>query len=275
MALDFPSSPTNGQVYGNFVYSTAKGAWQAKPITGKVTTSATAPSTPSNGDEWFNTNDGNLYVYYNDGDTSQWVQVKSDATLSSTIGNRVTTLETYPSGLVPIIPTSITVGGTGSVAANGVVTFTATGAISLNGIFSSAYTEYKIFGRWVADADRGYAWRWRANGVDKTDAYYHHMQIWSGGAGVVTSSSQNATYHGYSLGHRFVSFEGTFTGGAQNTLTKTMAATYNGLNSATTQNEVHIANGFMRESAYVADGLTMFCSSGNVTGQLQVFGVRR
>lgn len=93
MALDFPSSPTNGQVYGNFIYSTAKGAWQAKPITGKVTTSATAPSTPTNGDEWFNTNDGNLYVYYTDVDGSQWVQVKSDATLSSTLGNRVTSLE--------------------------------------------------------------------------------------------------------------------------------------------------------------------------------------
>jgi hypothetical protein len=92
-ALDFPSSPTNGQVYGNFMWSSSKGAWQAKPITGKVTTSATAPATPSNGDEWFNTNDGNIYVYYTDVDGSQWVQVSSDATLSSTLGTRVEALE--------------------------------------------------------------------------------------------------------------------------------------------------------------------------------------
>lgn len=29
MALDFPSSPTNGQVYGNYYYNSARGAWNA------------------------------------------------------------------------------------------------------------------------------------------------------------------------------------------------------------------------------------------------------
>ena len=145
MALDFPSSPTNGQVYGNFIWSTAKGAWQAKPITGKVTTSATAPSAPSNGDEWFNTNDGNLYVYYTDVDGSQWVQLKSDATLSSTLGNRVEALETTKIGLVPLIPNSVTINaGTASVNAVGEISFTGGSSLTVNGIFSSTYRNYKI-----------------------------------------------------------------------------------------------------------------------------------
>lgn len=205
--------------------------------------------------------------------------VNSGSRLTS-VEARATALEladstTNKSGLVPIIPTSITTGGTGSVSASGVVSFNASGIISLNGIFTTDFVEYKIFGRWVADADRGYGWRWRANGTDKTDAFYHHTQIWNGGGSVGTSNGQNNTFHGYSLGHRFVAFEGTFTGGKQTTLVKTMNATYNGLNSATTQNEMHFSNGVMRESGYSADGITMFCSAGNMTGHLQVFGVRR
>lgn len=38
-----------------------------------VTTSDTAPSTPADGDLWWNSTDGNLYVYYDDGTSSQWV----------------------------------------------------------------------------------------------------------------------------------------------------------------------------------------------------------
>ena len=38
-----------------------------------VTISATAPGDPDNGDMWWNSVDGNLYIYYTDVDTSQWV----------------------------------------------------------------------------------------------------------------------------------------------------------------------------------------------------------
>ena len=36
--------------------------------------SETAPADPINGDFWFDTSTGNIYVYYSDADTSQWVQ---------------------------------------------------------------------------------------------------------------------------------------------------------------------------------------------------------
>jgi hypothetical protein len=110
MALDFPSSPTDGQVYDNWIYSSTKGAWEAKPLTaGVATPSPTAPLAPKQGDLWYNTEDGNTYVWYTDVDGSQWVQLKSDATLSSTLGTRVEALETTKIGLVPIMPTSVSV----------------------------------------------------------------------------------------------------------------------------------------------------------------------
>jgi len=41
---------------------------------GRYTTSETAPSTPTAGDAWFNTNNGKTYIYYSDGSSSQWVE---------------------------------------------------------------------------------------------------------------------------------------------------------------------------------------------------------
>ena len=40
-----------------------------------VTTSDAAPSSPSAGDLWYNTNAGGLFVYYQDANSSQWVEV--------------------------------------------------------------------------------------------------------------------------------------------------------------------------------------------------------
>ena len=39
-----------------------------------VTTSSTAPTSPNDGDLWFDTDELKTYVYYNDGTSSQWVQ---------------------------------------------------------------------------------------------------------------------------------------------------------------------------------------------------------
>lgn len=40
-----------------------------------LTKSASKPSTPSNGDMWFDTSNGQLFMYYNDGTSSQWFQI--------------------------------------------------------------------------------------------------------------------------------------------------------------------------------------------------------
>lgn len=80
-ALDFPSSPTNGQVFGNWVYNSTKQAWQSTPLTpAKTVNSPTPPSSPAAGDQWFNTNNGSLYIYYTDANTSQWVESRAPIT---------------------------------------------------------------------------------------------------------------------------------------------------------------------------------------------------
>ena len=93
MAIDFPSSPTNGQVYGNYTYSTAKGAWTAtaqsplKAVVGDV-----APSSPTNGTLWLNSTDGYMYVYYTDGTSNQWIQTGGPAYANESGYRYVTTV---------------------------------------------------------------------------------------------------------------------------------------------------------------------------------------
>ena len=54
------------------LYFTEGRAQDATP--GRVTSSITAPTSPSNGDGWLDLDDGSLYIYVNDGVASQWIQ---------------------------------------------------------------------------------------------------------------------------------------------------------------------------------------------------------
>ena len=84
MATNFPNSPSNGDthVFGGttYTYNSTKGVWKAAVSSGggggaSVTTSDTAPSSPSDGDLWFDSSVAKTYIYYNDGSSSQWVQM--------------------------------------------------------------------------------------------------------------------------------------------------------------------------------------------------------
>lgn len=78
MALDFPASPTNGQVYGSYVYNSTVGAWQAREDSATVATISTVLPTSANpGDIWYDSDDGTSYIYYDDGTSAQWVELLS------------------------------------------------------------------------------------------------------------------------------------------------------------------------------------------------------
>ena len=78
MALDFPANPTDGQVYGSYIYSVSKGVWQSREESAAVAvTSPTPPVSANNGDIWIDTSDGIAYFYYSDGTSSQWVEMMS------------------------------------------------------------------------------------------------------------------------------------------------------------------------------------------------------
>ena len=73
-AIDFPNSPTVGQTLtvGQRTWQWNGSVWESDNDRSFVrTVSATAPSAPVLGDEWFNSATGRLYTYYD----SYWIEI--------------------------------------------------------------------------------------------------------------------------------------------------------------------------------------------------------
>ncbi len=82
MALTFPSSPTNGQLYvdtvtGNrYIYDSSKNLWKYAANNVGMTIGAAPPPTTSvaPGAMWYNSETGRTFILYDDGDSKQWVE---------------------------------------------------------------------------------------------------------------------------------------------------------------------------------------------------------
>jgi len=105
MTLQFPSSPTNDQVYENYIYNSTAGAWQKLPgnAFADAAVSDTPPVNPNNGDLWLNSADAKMYIYYNDGDSSQWIAavggtVPSQGKILQVVSTVKTNTETISTG---------------------------------------------------------------------------------------------------------------------------------------------------------------------------------
>jgi hypothetical protein len=77
--LDFPTNPSDGDTFNNYIYSATKGAWRIQPnvpaVTSRFYVSDTAPAEPVNGEIWLNSADGNTYIYYVGENGGQWIEI--------------------------------------------------------------------------------------------------------------------------------------------------------------------------------------------------------
>ena len=76
-SLNFPVSPADGDYYQGFEYDETFGVW--KRVGGSGAASMTVSETPpvqglTSGAMWLDSGTGNTYIYYEDGDTNQWIQ---------------------------------------------------------------------------------------------------------------------------------------------------------------------------------------------------------
>jgi hypothetical protein len=264
MPLDFPPSPTNGQAYQGYVYSTTVGAWQAKPSAqSPFYTSDTPPSNPVTGDSWFNTNDGTMYIYVYDGNTYQWVEHRSEIARSQV-------------GLVPIVPTSIAVAsGTGSVSSSGVVSFTTATSISLNGVFTSAYTNYRMIIRIpTTSVAAQLTYRFRSAGTDNSTSNYY--QSWF----INRSTGATQTNNGSGVANTLVSWAAAYTndwtmwiGDVMSPALVTKKNIFGKGAGADSTSFYHVDSSSMfNASTFSFDGITLFPSAGNMTGTVQILG---
>lgn len=260
MALDFPTSPTNGQVYGAYVYDSSITAWRSKGVAQAATyVSDTAPSGAVQGDMWYRSTDGTTYVYYKDADTSQWVEIRSE-------------IATSQIGLVPVKPTSVSVtSGSATVSGSGVISFSGVTDLQLNGVFTSAYQNYRAVFAFYASSTGELRQRYSVNGTVQTDANFG----WAG-----NSANSAGTQGGYSGSGIDWGAGGGFQNSTGNLLISDISSpAING--TITRQNSSWGAwNGQWQAATFsmgynngqVVDGIRYYVTVGTMTGTVRIYG---
>jgi hypothetical protein len=95
MPLNFPNSPTDGQIYtdsttGNrYSWDNTRQIWKWSPNTVSTSVSSLPPGSPAQGTLWWNTELGRLFIYYVDEDTGQWVEASPVPGVNTGISNTV------------------------------------------------------------------------------------------------------------------------------------------------------------------------------------------
>ena len=157
MAINFPNSPSNGDTHvvgsKTFVYNSTTTSWSVQGgASASVTVSDTAPASPSDGDQWFNSTSLKMFVYYADGSSSQWVPASpqqtgpagtdgTDGTDASNPNPTITSIS--PSSYDGTTGTSITIIGT-NFDIGSVVSFIDAGGNSVNASTTSIVSQAEL-----------------------------------------------------------------------------------------------------------------------------------
>jgi hypothetical protein len=174
-------------------------------------------------------------------------------------------------GLVLVKPSSV-VNGTDN--GKGTVSFSAVSTVSLNGVFSSTYTNYRILWKGNASGAVGVKLRLRAAGSDVTSGNYFYEEFVANGTSV--SASRASTQTGFALGamsnnfKHFIQTELASPFLAEETNYESKSA----YNNTTSTHLFYTLAGFCSVTAS-ADGFTLYADSGTISGEVSVYGYNK
>jgi hypothetical protein len=175
-----------------------------------------------------------------------------------------------PSGLVLVSPSSVS--GTGASVSNGLVSFTGTSHIFVNGVFSSQFKNYRLVLNGVGSLGTvaNVRWRWRAGGVDFDNNYNTRMWYNSNG-NFTTANSNNATHTEWQYAAN-IQFMWTMDIFNPNLNTSTSFINHHQCFGGT-DNLVGETHSF-QNATRIYDGFSINPTAGTMTGSLSVYGVR-
>jgi hypothetical protein len=183
------------------------------------------------------------------------------------------------SGLNLVSPTSIASGGGSSSASGGAVTFTGVTSISLNGVFTSTYDNYRVvfFGYSGFSGGQTLFFRNRVSGSDRTAAEYGDNRIFGysstvGSSGVWGGTA--VTLGAWTGNGTAVTFPATFDVTQPNLALPTNIA---GQSSAPQLGSpLFIGSAFtgVNSTSSAMDGFSIVLSAGTMTGTVMVYGYK-
>jgi len=181
-------------------------------------------------------------------------------------------------GLLQVTPTSIANTGGSASLSGGAVTFSGVTNVSLNGIFSATYDNYRVAVNITSGSTGGYArLRNRISGTDATTNYSYAVVY-----GTKSTAAGNATFASDSTftdttSMLAIDFDATVGGQAFLEVGRPFdakptyfATPYNKLTASSISG--YIAGMHSTSTSY--DGLTLLSSAGTMTGTIRVYGYR-
>lgn len=173
-------------------------------------------------------------------------------------------------GLAKIVPSSVAVGsGTGSADSLGTVTFSGASSVSINGCFSANYDSYQIVTQTTGSTTTTpLNLRMRASGSDLTTGLYKYAAVYminssstvNGDAGTAATSMVVSNVFNTNREGSFINLTNPF-----NAQTTVMTISGNGAEY------LLLKNGYVNNTTSY-DGVTIYPSTGTITGTIRVYG---
>lgn len=180
-------------------------------------------------------------------------------------------------GLVLISPTSIANSGGSASSSNGTTTFSGVSSVSLNGVFTSTYRNYKIITNvTAASATTNISMRLRVSGTDVSSASYYRALWYREIAGSFGSADTNggntwvildvnSSYPYYSLSNIDIF-------GPQ--VAQPTTATFISSQTSASPTILGVSGIYLNNGSDSADGVTLTIASGNFSGIVRVYGYK-
>jgi hypothetical protein len=174
-----------------------------------------------------------------------------------------------PSGLSIVTPTSIANSGGTATASGGAVTLTGVTSVSLNGVFTSTYQNYRIVINLVSSIANEIRFRMRASGTDDTGANYAIQYLFAAGSASTAARQTGQTAAWFFSGNGTYEAVGAYDIGSPQ-LAKQTTLVGSQVYDQSTLGLISWAANHDESTAY--DGITIIAGSGTTTGLIRVYG---
>jgi hypothetical protein len=171
-------------------------------------------------------------------------------------------------GLRLLVPTSAT---NGTVGASGAVTFSGVGSVSINGVFNSTYSNYRIVTRWSSSVNgNNLGLKMRSGTTDTTGSDYYGNDFQMGlASSTLTGGNTNANTSLYCGQAETITF------GHVMDIFNPFETTRTSVTGSTYANALWINFGGQHALTNSYDGITFLNrSSGTLSGTIRVYGYK-